>query len=49
MRIASKPAENVSFAQRMGRNLVKDETTAQVSDDAMLVGAACDGDRAAFG
>lgn len=49
MRIASKPADNVSFAQRMGQNLVSEEPAAAVSDDAMLVGAACDGDRAAFG
>lgn len=49
MRTASKPAENVSFAQRMGHQLVSEEATPAVSEDAMLVGAACDGDRSAFG
>ena len=53
MRIASKPAENVSFAESMGRTLVREEPPPTASparsDDAMLVGAACHGDRAAFG
>ena len=53
MRIASKPAENVSFAESMGRTLVREEppptASPATSDDAMLVDAACRGDRAAFG
>jgi RNA polymerase sigma-70 factor (ECF subfamily) len=47
--MASWPEGRVALVRIMGRQPVTEESTPEVSEDAMLVGAARDGDRAAFG
>ena len=47
--MASRPEDRAELARSMGRRLVKEESAPVVSEDAMWVGAARDGDRAAFG
>jgi len=47
--MASSPEDRAELARSMGRRLVKEESAPVVSEDAMWVGAARDGDRAAFG
>jgi RNA polymerase sigma-70 factor, ECF subfamily len=47
--MASRPGDRVELARSMGRRPVREESTPGVSEDAMWVGAARDGDRAAFG
>jgi RNA polymerase sigma-70 factor, ECF subfamily len=47
--MASRPEDEVVLARIYGRRPVRAEPTAGVSEDAMWVGAARDGDRAAFG
>jgi RNA polymerase sigma-70 factor, ECF subfamily len=47
--MASRPEDGVELARSMERRLVMEESTRGVSEDAMWVSAARDGDRAAFG
>src|SRR5881396_46357 len=47
--MASRPEDRVELARSMGRRPVREDSTPIVSEDAMWVGAARDGDRAAFG
>lgn len=47
--MASRPEDGVALARSMGRGPVTEESTPRVSEDASWVGAARDGDRAAFG
>lgn len=47
--MASRPGDRVELARSKGRPPVREESTPGVSEDAMWVGAARDGDRAAFG
>ena len=47
--MASRPEDRVELAPSLGRRPVKEDSSPGVSEDAMWVGAARDGDRAAFG
>jgi RNA polymerase sigma-70 factor (ECF subfamily) len=47
--MASRPEDRVELARSMGHRPVKEDSAPGVSEDAMWVGAARDGDRAAFG
>ena len=47
--MASRPEDRAELARSMGRRLVKEKSAPVASEDAMWVGAARDGDRAAFG
>src|SRR5258708_39093657 len=47
--MASRPEDRVDFVRSMGRRPVLEQSTPGVSEDAMWVSAARDGDRTAFG
>ena len=47
--MASRPEDRVDFVRSMGRRPVIEQSTPGVSEDAMWVSAARDGDRTAFG
>lgn len=50
VRMASRPEDRVELrAASLGRRAVRERSAPEVFEDAMLVGAARDGDRAAFG